>query len=230
MAPGDENGAMSAEELTAMIREVRDRVRARHPQSTGGDTDLALPDLMGAVHARDRAEAKVAAIGTVNPRAGGPVNAVIQAAKRLVARALDWHVREQVEFNRNVVACIEALTEALNSVNRTFMELNQRIEKLRPLILEAQELKDIRSHWSTWRGEWERKLAHNEMQFLRSVADLQMAFQILVASSPKLLTKDNGDLWDSGRVLSDDTIHIRYAGRALESSQTACLKTNITRR
>src|SRR2546425_4956373 len=192
MAPGDENGAMSAEELTAMIREVRDRVRARHPQSTRGETDLALPDLMGAVHARDRAEAKVAAIGTVNPRAGGPVNAVIQAAKRLVARALDWHVREQVEFNRNVVACIEALTDALNGVNRTFMELNQRIEDLRPLILEAQELKDIRSHWSTWRGEWERKLAHNEMQFLRSVADLQMAFQhraTLMESNFRELTK-----------------------------------------
>jgi O-antigen chain-terminating methyltransferase len=28
-----------------------------------------------------------------------------------------------------------------------------------------------------WRPEWERKLEHNEMQFLRSVADLQGAFQ-----------------------------------------------------
>ena len=38
-------------------------------------------------------------------------------------------------------------------------------------------MKDIRAHWSEWRLEWERKLTLNEMQFLRSVADLQLAFQ-----------------------------------------------------
>ena len=46
---------------------------------------------------------KVAAIGTVNPRSGGLLNAVVQAWKRLVARVLDWHVREQVEFNRGYI-------------------------------------------------------------------------------------------------------------------------------
>ena len=41
----------------------------------------------------------------------------------------------------------------------------------------AEELKDIRAHWAEWRLEWEHKLASNEIQFLRSVADLQGAFQ-----------------------------------------------------
>jgi O-antigen chain-terminating methyltransferase len=41
----------------------------------------------------------------------------------------------------------------------------------------AEELKDIRSHWADWRFEWEHKLQQNEVQFLRSVADLQGAFQ-----------------------------------------------------
>jgi O-antigen chain-terminating methyltransferase len=36
---------------------------------------------------------------------------------------------------------------------------------------------DLRDHWAEWRIEWERKLAENEMQFLRSVADLQGGFQ-----------------------------------------------------
>jgi 2-polyprenyl-3-methyl-5-hydroxy-6-metoxy-1,4-benzoquinol methylase len=174
----DDNGA---DELAAIVRAVRDRVRGRHPGSTGGPAELVLPDLMPLVNARDRAEAKVASIGTVNPRAGGLFNALIQAAKRTVARALDWHVREQVEFNRNLVASLEAVLEALNSVNRTFVELNQRLEEVRRLAGDAQseanELKDIRSHWSGWRRDWEQKLAHNEMQFLRSVADLQGAFQ-----------------------------------------------------
>jgi O-antigen chain-terminating methyltransferase len=41
----------------------------------------------------------------------------------------------------------------------------------------GEELKDIRNHWAEWRFEWERKLQQNEMQFLRSVADLQGGFQ-----------------------------------------------------
>src|SRR5581483_3142456 len=41
----------------------------------------------------------------------------------------------------------------------------------------GEELKDIRNHWADWRFEWEHKLQQNEMQFLRSVADLQGAFQ-----------------------------------------------------
>jgi len=36
---------------------------------------------------------------------------------------------------------------------------------------------DIRNHWADWRFDWEKKLAQNEMQFLRSVADLQAGFQ-----------------------------------------------------
>ncbi len=45
----------------------------------------------------------------------------------------------------------------------------------------------------------------------------QTAYQILVASTPELLTKDRGDLWDSGKVASDETIQIEYAGKSLMS-------------
>ena len=47
----------------------------------------------------------------------------------------------------------------------------------------------------------------------------QTAYQILVASSEKNLSRDTGDLWDSGKVDSDETIQISYAGLALKSSQ-----------
>ncbi|MFI5379829.1 MAG: family 78 glycoside hydrolase catalytic domain [Tepidisphaerales bacterium] len=47
----------------------------------------------------------------------------------------------------------------------------------------------------------------------------QTAYRILVASSPDLLSKDAGDLWDSGKVASDQTLHIPYAGKPLQSSQ-----------
>jgi len=49
----------------------------------------------------------------------------------------------------------------------------------------------------------------------------QTAYQILVASSPEILAKDQGDLWDSGKVVGDQSIQVEYAGKPLES-QKAC--------
>lgn len=226
MGPAAENPETArAEELAAVVREVRQRVRARHPQS--GGAGVAPADLMPLVHARDAAEAKVAAIGSVNPRRGGPVNALIQAAKRLVARALDWHVREQVEFNRGVMACVEAALEALNETNRALSGLDAEIGELRRSHAEAvnetrrkldeierrsaeraQQLDDIRKHWTEWRAGWEQKLADNEIRLLRSVADLQAAFQHRAA-----LTESN--FRDSARAQ-----HAEFAA-AMESANNA---------
>lgn len=47
----------------------------------------------------------------------------------------------------------------------------------------------------------------------------QTAYQILVASSAATLDKDQGDVWDSGKVMSDETTHVAYAGRPLASRQ-----------
>jgi 2-polyprenyl-3-methyl-5-hydroxy-6-metoxy-1,4-benzoquinol methylase len=179
-------------ELIAVLREVRDRVRARNPQAVtvgGGDPSgtpaIPLPDLMPLVHARDSAMGKVAAIGTVNPRKGGIANSLVQGWKRFVARVLDWHVREQVEFNRKIVGCVDSTLEAFTESNRAVVELgaqlSARIAALESRLTEeeklGEELKDIRNHWADWRFEWEHKLQQNEIQFLRSVADLQGAFQ-----------------------------------------------------
>src|SRR5208283_5333199 len=47
----------------------------------------------------------------------------------------------------------------------------------------------------------------------------QTAWQILAASSAKNLAADNGDLWDSGKVDSGETIQIPYGGKELKSAQ-----------
>jgi O-antigen chain-terminating methyltransferase len=153
-------------ELIAILREVRERVRARNPETTAGG-GIALPDLMPLVHARDAALGKVAAIGTVNPRPGGLVNSLVQAWKQLVARALDWHVREQVEFNRKMVACVDSVIEALTETNRAISRLGGLVE----------DAEAIRKTWAEWSAEWQRKLQQTEVQFLRSAADLQGSFQ-----------------------------------------------------
>ena len=49
----------------------------------------------------------------------------------------------------------------------------------------------------------------------------QTAYHILVASSKELLQKNQGDLWDSGKVASDETVNITYAGKPLASG-TQC--------
>jgi 2-polyprenyl-3-methyl-5-hydroxy-6-metoxy-1,4-benzoquinol methylase len=130
LASDDPSGSLRADELVELVRGIRERVRARHSRAG----PIAVPDLLPVLHARDAAEAKVAAIGTVNPRPPGVLNAILQAFKRLAARLLDWHVREQVEFNRATVTAISALLEALDENNRVLSQLSaNEIQFLRTL-------------------------------------------------------------------------------------------------
>jgi O-antigen chain-terminating methyltransferase len=159
-----------------MVREIRERVRARYPEGETPGLQFPLPDLMPILHARDAAEAKVAAIGTVNPRPAGFANNIIQSVKRNIGRALAWFVRDQVEFNRSTVNAIDAALQALNEVNRSLAAIGSNIEDLKALRADAVELKDIRAHWIQWRESWENRLHQNEAHFLRSVAELNASF------------------------------------------------------
>jgi O-antigen chain-terminating methyltransferase len=180
------------DELTAAIQAVRDRVRARHPESGLGLEGVAAADLTALLRARDAAEAKVAAIGTVNPRPPGFKNNIAQWFKRKIARALDWHVREQVEFNRAAMRAVQASIEALAETNRALaalashhrallenMDAKDRAhhEDMAGLYREAQELKDIRAHWAEWRVGFEDRRAASEIHMLRTISELQGAFQ-----------------------------------------------------
>ena len=55
----------------------------------------------------------------------------------------------------------------------------------------------------------------------------QTAFQVLVASSEELLKKDKGDLWDSRKVESGQSIQLEYAGKPLESQKLCYWKVRI---
>ena len=50
---------------------------------------------------------------------------------------------------------------------------------------------------------------------------VQTAYQVLVASTPEGLAAGKGHLWDTGRVASDQSVHVAYAGRKLRS-RTRC--------
>ena len=194
--PAVDTPAQRLAELAALVDAVKERVRAQYPDSTrngpSGAICVGLPDLAPLARARDAAAGKMAAIGTVNPRPGGLVNNSIQKVKGMVARSLNWFVRDQVVFNRQVIACLETCLETLADVNRTIHNLagqsNTQLQRIReevePLRVEARalrtktsELQDLASQWFRWREEWQIKLHRNEVEFLKSVADLNMAVQ-----------------------------------------------------
>lgn len=67
----------------------------------------------------------------------------------------------------------------------------------------------------SWRLESTNPEARNQRQ---------SAYQLIVASSEAALAENKGDLWDSGKVDSDEILHIVYAGKALTSGQTCWWK------
>jgi alpha-L-rhamnosidase len=55
----------------------------------------------------------------------------------------------------------------------------------------------------------------------------QTAYEILVSSSPDMLAKNEGDLWDSGKIGSDETIQINYEGKPLNSWREVFWKVRV---
>ncbi|MGD1100690.1 MAG: family 78 glycoside hydrolase catalytic domain [Terriglobia bacterium] len=51
-------------------------------------------------------------------------------------------------------------------------------------------------------------------------AQVQSAYQVLVASTPESLAQNKGDAWDSGKAASDDSTQVVYNGKPLESDHS----------
>jgi alpha-L-rhamnosidase len=64
-------------------------------------------------------------------------------------------------------------------------------------------------------------------QKIKDRGQKQTAYQVLVASSEKLLKNDNGDLWDSGKLLSDQSIQVEYAGKPMQSRMACFWKVRV---
>ena len=55
----------------------------------------------------------------------------------------------------------------------------------------------------------------------------QSAYRILAASTEGNLGQNKGDLWDSGKVASSETIQVEYGGKTLNSSQPVFWKVQV---
>ncbi|MBB1286485.1 family 78 glycoside hydrolase catalytic domain [Flavisolibacter sp. BT320] len=56
---------------------------------------------------------------------------------------------------------------------------------------------------------------------------IQTAYQVLVASSAEKLAQNEGDLWNSGKIASDQSLHVQYAGKSLQSRQHVFWKVKL---
>jgi 2-polyprenyl-3-methyl-5-hydroxy-6-metoxy-1,4-benzoquinol methylase len=179
---------MSPEEVSALVRDVRDRVRERHARQTPEIPDFELPELDPLGHARDLADGKVAAIGTVNPRRPGLINDLIQAGKRAIARGIGWMVRDQVEFNRAVVAYMDRQIETQVEYNYNLLRVARELARTRQdldaaggalaelrdaLGDTAETQSDMLKHWGQWRPAFEEKLSKSEIYFLHAVREIE---------------------------------------------------------
>ncbi|MCB1018718.1 MAG: class I SAM-dependent methyltransferase [Acidobacteria bacterium] len=172
---------MSPEEVAAAVAEIRARVRERHGKTVAEISDFELPALDPLGHARDRADGKTAAIGTVNPRPGGLVNNAIQSVKRLIARSLNWLVRDQVEFNRAAIAYMDRNIEAMAEQNynilrvaREFAAFREQVAPLGPRLEQVEQLQaDSLKNLSEWRPAFESRIETAEIRFLHGVRELE---------------------------------------------------------
>lgn len=163
---------MTPEQIASVVEGIREKVRARHEKRVVEIPDFELPGLDPLGHARDASLGKSAAIGTVNPRPSGLVNNSIQTVKRAVARALNWFVRDQIDFNRAVVDYMDRNIDVQMEQNYNLLRVAQRLAAI-----EANQrfMDDAVHHWNVWRPAWERKVTQAEIRFMQAVQGFEAA-------------------------------------------------------
>src|ERR1041385_6645429 len=55
----------------------------------------------------------------------------------------------------------------------------------------------------------------------------QTAYQIIVSADDKTLSANRGDVWDSGKIASDETLHIYFGGPQLRTAQRCFWKVRV---
>jgi alpha-L-rhamnosidase len=94
---------------------------------------------------------------------------------------------------------------------------------LAPVDLRCEYLKnplgiDVRQPRLNWRLESGKRGARGQHQ---------TAYHVLVANRESALSHDQGDLWDSGKVVSDQSVQVVYGGKGLPSQQSCWWKVRV---
>ena len=93
-------------------------------------------------------ECRRSAVGAINPRPPGWHNDLIQAIKKLLARAFSWHTRPFIEFNALIGRSLQEIERALDDVSVYTYSLDWRLMQLEKTAAELAVLgqtADLRS-------------------------------------------------------------------------------------
>jgi alpha-L-rhamnosidase len=126
------------------------------------------------------------------------------------------------------IVCALALFLAILSFSRPFLYadphgLTQVAGSMEPQYLRvASSINPIGIDRPAPSMSWELRARVPGMHDLR-----QTSYQILVASSVDELAKNQGNLWDSGRVQSSQRLYVTYGGRPLTSYQNCYWKVRV---
>src|SRR5438876_5355566 len=121
-----------------------------------------------------------------------------------------------------------AIAIVLHLAGYASRNMGTRMEPIATPLLRATQLRceykinplgiDVRQPRLTWLLESDQPRLRNQRQ---------TAYRILVASTRENLERNTGDLWDSGKVDSDETANVAYAGQALRSEQPCWWKVRV---
>ncbi len=125
-SPAQTRGAIPSE-LTEKVRRVRVQIGRRIEHTAPPLPAVWLPSLKPLVENQRAAQNLAQAIGVVNPRPAGLANQLIQSGKQALARALEWQIRPQREFNRNVAEALLRITETLEHTGQALQQLRHQL-------------------------------------------------------------------------------------------------------
>ncbi|MGH9786896.1 MAG: class I SAM-dependent methyltransferase, partial [Terriglobia bacterium] len=153
-------------DLAARLGMIRERIRKRLERTVPAAPALSRPPIERLQKAASAARSLAAAIGTVNPRPPGLAHGLVQSFKRTVARALDWHVRPQRDFNQATAECFAKTAELLEATNQNLQALAASLEPFaradRELAEEIEEARReselIREQSELVRGQWDEQM------------------------------------------------------------------------
>lgn len=94
--------------------------------------------------------------------------------------------------------------------------------------LQAAIVENLRCEYMTNPLGVDNKTPHLSWMIVSSRrGDLQKACQVVVSSSRELLAKDEGDMWNTGKIETDRSVQVEYAGKVLHSGTAYYWKVRI---
>ncbi|MBI4464176.1 MAG: methyltransferase domain-containing protein [Acidobacteria bacterium] len=172
--------------IAEKLRDLRQQIQRRLEREIPPVPTLHSTSPESLEAAQAAAHNLAAAIGTVNPRPPGLVNGLLQSCKRLLARALEWHVRPQREFNQSVAEALASVSGMLEAAYQDLHALAGAIHQFRSLSVDLHgEIDRLETQLETRLGslrehfEEQIKLqrVHWEGDLVRQSKELQDRFQ-----------------------------------------------------